>query len=277
MLQISKLSKSYGKAVALDQISCNLGKGIYGLLGPNGAGKTTFFRCLSGIIEQDSGSITPVHQVGYLPQHFGFYKGMKVKELMLLFYDLKKIPCRESHDEMLQLMEKVQLLDRMHDKVGSLSGGMLRRLGIALALQGNPELLLIDEPTAGLDPEQRLIFKNIIRSLRGDRTIIVSTHIVEDVEALCDQIIIMNKGRILTLGTEIEITQRAQGKVYEILESQQDTLIKPYHIIKNSQQKGQSFLRVLSDTQQRIEPTEQTIEDAYLLYIWNERKNAESN
>lgn len=195
MLTVDNLSKSFGKKTVLDNISVQLTHGVYGLLGPNGSGKTTFMRCIAGIYRYNGRIITPSN-VGYLPQKFGAFRELTVYEVLEYFAELKGIPSNRQGKDIHDCLEDVNLWERHSDKVKTLSGGMIRRLGVAQALLGNPELILVDEPTAGLDPEERLRFKNLISQHREDCTILISTHIVEDVEALCDHIIILSHGKI---------------------------------------------------------------------------------
>ena len=158
MLTVDNLSKSFGKKTVLDNISVQLTHGVYGLLGPNGSGKTTFMRCVAGIYRYNGRIITPSN-VGYLPQKFGAFRELTVYEVLEYFAELKGIPSNRQGKDIHDCLEDVNLWERHSDKVKTLSGGMIRRLGVAQALLGNPELILVDEPTAGLDPEERLRFK----------------------------------------------------------------------------------------------------------------------
>lgn len=208
MLEIRNVTKNFRRKRALNQINCKIDSGIYGLIGSNGAGKTTLLRCLTGLYRVNQGEILwngeKIQQsrsykdsIGYLPQKLEVLKDLKVKEYMEYFGDAKEMDPDQMKKEILEILERLNLKDHMEQKVGSLSGGMTRRLGIAQALLNDPKLLIFDEPTAGLDPEERMRFKNLIAELAGDRMIIISTHIVEDIDALCDQVIVMKKGRLL--------------------------------------------------------------------------------
>ena len=198
MLIIDQLRKRFGQIKALDGISCSLEQGIYGLLGPNGAGKTTLLRCISGILEPEEGTITTEKTVGYLPQRYSAPKSMKVKSIMDYYAELKEIPSGMKDAAVRQALNDVNFLEMSGRKAGTLSGGMMRRLGIAQAFLGDPEIVLLDEPTVGLDPEERLRFRNMLLRRRGEgKLTILSTHIVSDLESVCDQIILMNRGRIV--------------------------------------------------------------------------------
>ena len=267
MIEIHELSKSFGKTQALDRVSLQIGPGIHGLLGPNGSGKTTLFRCLTNILQWDSGELTLPDQISYLPQKFGFYKSMKVRDVMQYFASLKKLPPAQTKIETRTILEKVNLFEEVNKKVGALSGGMLRRLGIALAMQGSPELILVDEPTVGLDPEERLNFKQLMADLGKETSLIISTHIVDDVEALCDQIIIMHKGRVLAHASQKEVAEYAKGKVYLLPVSEKERLESPYTVTQKVMVDHEECIRVLSTKEQAAEHVKPTIEDGYLLYI----------
>ena len=203
MLTIHNLTKKFGRKLVLDNISFSFDNGVYGLLGPNGAGKTTLMRCLTklyntkdGVIFYNDVSITKdkeyLTHIGYLPQKFGLFKDLKVYEMMMLLANLKKVDSKQAKKMIYDSIKVVNLSDRINSRISTLSGGMIRRLGIAQALLDDPKIIIFDEPTAGLDPEERLRFKNIISEIKKDKIIIISTHIVEDVEAVCDKVAIMN-------------------------------------------------------------------------------------
>lgn len=200
MIQIERVSKRFRKREAIRDFSCNIEAGCYGLLGANGAGKTTLLRCILGLYPVSSGKILIDKDItiGYLPQKFGLFHELKVIDMMDYFAVAKKIPKEKRMDEIIQVLELVNLSDRAGDKVARLSGGMQRRLGIAQAILGNPDILLFDEPTTGLDPEERARFKAIISRLdKKKKCIIISTHIVEDVESVCERVIMMKEGKLL--------------------------------------------------------------------------------
>jgi len=210
MLKVSNLTKGFKNKEVLKNLSIELDNGIYGFLGPNGAGKTTFIRCICGVYKTKScvctldkaevGSKEYVNSMGYLPQNFGLFRDMKVYNALEYMAFLKNIKKEKHKEEIESVLKRVNLEDKINNKVKSLSGGMLRRLGIAQALLGDPRLLVFDEPTAGLDPEERMRFKKIISELEKDKIILISTHICSDVESLCDKVIIINDGKILYNG-----------------------------------------------------------------------------
>lgn len=267
MVIINGLSKRFGNRMALDSVSMEIDKGIYGLLGPNGSGKTTLIRCLAGVMKQTSGTISCPENIGYLPQKFGMFKELTVFESMEYFCALKKIPKEGQRAAILDCLEHVRLADRAKDKVGSLSGGMVRRLGIAQTMLGDPELILVDEPTAGLDPEERLRFKNLMRTAFREKTVIISTHIVEDVESICNNIIILDQGKILAQCHTGELREQANGRVFSVPASNQSLLVEPYYIVREELGQDDNVLRVLSAVTQPGALAEPTIEDGYMLHI----------
>ena len=264
MLDLENVSMYFGKNIALDKINLHLEHGVYGLLGPNGAGKTTLMRCIAGILRSSNGKISGADHIGYLPQKFGMFKELTVLETMEYFPRSQYRICA------MECLEQVHLAERAKDKVASLSGGMVRRLGIAQTLLGSPSLILVDEPTAGLDPEERLRFKNLISSIRKDRTILISTHIVEDVESVCDHIIILHKGHILVQGTAEDIRKKAEGRVFSVPAAQKSELREPYFLLRDEYVGGEESLRILSQQEQPWKPTTPTVEDGYMLYIHEE-------
>ncbi|WP_039237378.1 ATP-binding cassette domain-containing protein [Clostridium sp. K25] len=276
MLKILDLHKSFKRKEILKGISINLDTGIYGLLGKNGAGKTTLMRCIVNLYNTTKGNIKFQEKdianntsfsksIGYLPQKFGLFKELTVYEMMEYFAVLKKLP-KESMDMYIKSsLEIVNLEDKLKDKISTLSGGMIRRLGIAQAILGSPKIIIFDEPTAGLDPEERLRFKNLLSHIKKDKIIIISTHIVEDVEACCDKIIIMDNGKILKEGTSDSIKSVAKGKVFEIPE---EAKINFNHFVEKTFEKdGKRFLRILSNENQEYTGLEPTIEDGYMCLL----------
>lgn len=276
MIEIKALTKTFGKKTALDNLSVTLEPGVIGLLGPNGSGKTTLLRTLTGLYKTKAGQILLDDKdvtntdalpavTGYLPQKFGMFKELSVYDMMDYFAVLKKIPKAERQVEIERVVEFVNLSDRIKDRVGSLSGGMVRRLGIAQAVLGNPKVLLFDEPTAGLDPEERMRFKNMVRQLSVDCTVVISTHIVDDVEALCDHIVVMHKGKVLASKTGPELAAVAEGKVYRISAEREAELPAGSYVRSRNEEPGKGvMLTVLSAEPVDGQLVAPTIEDGYL-------------
>jgi ABC-2 type transport system ATP-binding protein len=276
MLEILELRKSFGKKEVLKGISISLKAGVYGLLGTNGAGKTTLMRCIVNLYNISKGNIkfqeidivnntSFSKNVGYLPQKFGLFKELTVYEMLEYFGVLKKLPKKLMDSYIKNSLKIVNLEDRIHDKTRTLSGGMIRRLGIAQAILGDPKIIIFDEPTAGLDPEERIRFKNLLSEIKKDKIIIVSTHIVEDVEACCDRIIIMDDGKILSEGNSKEIKSMAKGKVFEVKEG---TKINPNNFVeKTFERDGGNFLRILASEKEGYKSLDPTIEDGYMCIL----------
>ena len=269
MIRLNNVSIMLGKRRVLNNVNLELGTGIYGLLGPNGAGKTTLIRCLTGILHPSCGQITRPEHFGYLPQRFGIFKELTCYEALAFFATLKGIPRKEQSQMIKKCLDRVHLIDRKNDKIGTLSGGMLRRIGIAQALLGNPDLIIVDEPTAGLDPEERIRFKKLICELRGECTILISTHIVEDVEAVCDNIIILNEGHVVVQQSADALREYANGKVFIVPSHMKDQLVEPYYILREEYINQTLFIRVLSDQTQPGDKCQATVEDGYILYTRN--------
>ncbi|MBR6626631.1 MAG: ABC transporter ATP-binding protein [Lachnospiraceae bacterium] len=209
-LVIDRVSKQYKNKIAVDHISIKLQKGVYGLLGANGAGKTTLMRMLCGILKPTSGTITfdgiDVSEeqyravLGYLPQDFGYYPEFTAMDFLLYFAALKGIPKVQAKRKANELLALVSLDDVGRKKIKTFSGGMKQRLGIAQALLNDPKLVILDEPTAGLDPKERVRFRNLIESLGKDSIVLLSTHIVSDIEHIADQVLMMKDGQLIFQG-----------------------------------------------------------------------------
>lgn len=222
---ISHVDKYYGKKQALKDVSLNIGQGMFGLLGRNGAGKTTLMKTLVTLHEKQAGDISvcgiPISHAreirsitGYLPQDFSMYPNMTVYECLDYLGMLSGMPKALRQKRIDMLLKRVNLTEKRRSRVKSLSGGMKRRLGIAQALLHDPRVLIVDEPTAGLDPEERIRFRNLLCEVAEERIVILSTHIVGDIEATCENIAILNDGELLWSGTVTELLENARGKVY---------------------------------------------------------------
>lgn len=274
MMTIENLSKKFGKKQVLQEVSYSFTTGVYGLLGPNGAGKTTLLRCILKLYHTKSGSIrledeeTGIQdRIGYLPQKSGVFSGLTVEEQLMYFADVKNIPKKDWEEEITRVLELVNLSEVRKVKGRKLSGGMIRRVGIAQALLNHPALIIFDEPTTGLDPEERMRFKHIVRELRKESIVLLSTHIVEDVEAVCDEILILNQGRLLAHGSQEDISRIAAGKVYELTEEQKQP---EDYVEKETEVDGTTIYRVLTG---RAVPeaaeVRANIEDGYICALRN--------
>jgi ABC-type multidrug transport system ATPase subunit len=224
-IELTDVSKSFGHNRAVDGVSLEAGPGVLGLLGPNGAGKTSLLRMLATVLPPTSGTVRllerdPQHtaerreirrRLGYLPQNLGYYPAFTVVEFIEYFALLKEMPSARVPSAVAAAVERVDLGAKAKAKLRTLSGGMLRRVGIAQAIVNNPDLLLLDEPTAGLDPEQRVVFRVLLRSLGETSTVIVSTHLVEDVGAACSEVTLMDAGQIVFRGTPADLIARGEG------------------------------------------------------------------
>lgn len=224
-IKITHVDKFYGKKQALKDISLTIPQGMFGLLGRNGAGKTTLMKTLAALHAKNAGEISicgiPIENtkkiremIGYLPQDFSMYPNMSVYECLDYLGALSELGRSERKKSIESLLRKVNLCEQAGSKVKSLSGGMKRRMGIAQALLHDPKVLIVDEPTAGLDPEERIRFRNLLCEVAQERIVILSTHIVGDIEATCENIAIMNEGCILWNGTVEKLLADAKGKVF---------------------------------------------------------------
>ncbi|MBR4144997.1 MAG: ABC transporter ATP-binding protein [Lachnospiraceae bacterium] len=280
-MEIHDVSKNYGKVRALDKVNIAFGEGVHGLLGENGAGKTTLMRIITTVIEQDSGTIEHNgvswdnreeirKMIGYLPQKFSMYKQLTVRE------SLRHIAILKGMEKGWKLavdnaIESVNLEEKADSRIGELSGGMVRRLGIAQAILGNPEIIVVDEPTAGLDPEERMRFRLLLRQLGVGKTVILSTHIVDDVEAVCDNLTILHKGKVVITGTPKEIKSMAEGRIWKASLSRDDCmkLAEDKLITDQKIEDGGYDVRFVSDDTPDIKavPAEPRLEEAYMWLI----------
>lgn len=274
MIEINNLRKKIGKKEILKEISLHLEPCTYGLVGPNGAGKTTLLRILAGVMKADGGEIYMPKEnglTGYLPQKFGCFPEFTVYEQLEYFACLKEIPKAGQKEEIMRVLEIVNMDGQEKMKCKKLSGGMVRRIGIAQALLGDPLLLLLDEPTVGLDPEERNNFNNIIRKLEKKTTILLSTHLVEDIKYLCQEVIVVESGKILMVKTAKDISLLAAGRVYQVPETELENLTGPFYVENYYVQDGKKLAKVLmlgavTDTE-KYDSFEADIEDGYLLIL----------
>lgn len=285
-IRIEGLEKYYGKKHALKNVTLTIPSGMFGLLGRNGAGKTTLMKVIATLIGKQGGRVTvcgiPVEEAarirkitGYLPQEFSMYPNMGVYEAMDYLGALSKMPKKERKERIPVLLEKVNLQDHYRTKIRALSGGMKRRLGIAQAILHDPKVLIVDEPTAGLDPEERVRFRNLLCEIAEDRIVILSTHIVGDIEATCEQIAIMDEGEIYYNGTVMELLQMTEGKVYTAQISRKDLAkMKEKYVLTSMLTQGNNVMvRFLSEQKPQVEASvcEPGVEDAYM-YLMQEKE-----
>ena len=279
-LKLTHVTKQYGTKTAVDHINMTLREGIYGLLGANGAGKTSLMRLVCLIQKRSGGEITldgrEIQEMGeeyrsllgYLPQNFGYYPEFTAQKFLLYMSALKGLNKHAAKRRIEELLDVTGLTDDRNRKIKTFSGGMLRRIGIAQTLLNNPEILVLDEPTAGLDPKERVRFRNIISSLGKDRIVLLSTHIVSDIEYIADRILIMKNGELIQEGTEAELTEKVKGHVWKCIVSEKEAeCLGQRFVVSNMRSNGENIeLRVISEKQpmREAELLDGTLEDAYL-------------
>ena len=290
MLQIKGLSKTYKNGVkALDNVDLEIGPGMFGLLGPNGAGKSSLMRTISTLQSPDAGSIKfgdidvlndqmSLRKVlGYLPQEFGVYPNMSAEKLLNYFAQLKGIASAEDRKKIIkEVLEVTNLWDFRNKSVSGYSGGMKQRFGIAQLLLNNPKLIIVDEPTAGLDPAERHRFLNVLREIGTNHTVIFSTHIVDDVRELCHELAILNGGNILYRGTPTEAEASLVGKIWmRIIERDAfDEFARNYNIISSNYNQDNTLnIRVYSDDQphETFVEAKPQLEDVYFVALKKDR------
>ncbi|MCM1330909.1 MAG: ABC transporter ATP-binding protein [Ruminococcus sp.] len=282
---ITNVYKFYGRKQALKNINLTIEQGMFGLLGRNGAGKTTLMKTLAALHNKQKGKITvcgvPIENAkeiraitGYLPQDFSMYPSMTVAESLDYLGVLSGMDGALRKKRIDTLIGRVNLAEQRNKKVKALSGGMKRRLGIAQALLHDPKVLIVDEPTAGLDPEERIRFRNLLCEVAEDRTVILSTHIVGDIEATCEDIAIMNGGEILWKGTVSALITEAEGKVY-ICHVQKKFLpqVKKDYIVTGMLVQGEYVtVRIVADSTPDVSGivlAEPNVEDAYMYCLYS--------
>ena len=282
-LEFSNLTKEFGQFRAVNEVSYTMQNGVYGLLGVNGAGKTTLMRMLTTLMKPTSGQITWDGQdifemdgkyrklLGYLPQDFGFYPDFSVYDYLMYIAALKGIRPAVAKQRVKELLKQVGLIKARHKKMKTLSGGMKRRAGIAQAMLNDPRILILDEPTAGLDPSERIRFRNLISELSEDRIVLLSTHIVSDVEYIANEILLMQDGQLTMSGTSEEVIASMPEQVwtFHVPKAQIETYLKSYKVANVKNVPGGAELRVLSPVQPNpsaveVEPT---LEDVFLYYF----------
>lgn len=291
-LKLVNVQKSYKGKEAVSGFTFTFTNGVYGLLGENGAGKTTLMRLICGILQPTEGSITCDNigiadmgaeyrrLLGYLPQDFGYYRDFTAVRFLNYMAALKALPADYAKERIEELLELVGLKEVRNKKMKTYSGGMLRRIGIAQALLNEAEILILDEPTAGLDPKERVRFRNIISSLGKNRIVLLSTHIVSDIEYIADYILMMRNGELIRQGTEKDMIANVQGHVWQCMvpEGKVQELNEKY-VVSNLRNSGENVkMRIVSDIRpvETAQIAEATLEDAYLYdtQAMGEKKNA---
>ena len=282
-LILDGLTKTFSSFPAVNNLSYTMDTGVYGLLGVNGAGKTTLMRMLCTLLTPTSGTITWDGQdifslgsayrnlLGYLPQDFGYYPDFSVQDYLLYIASIKGLRPATARQRMQSLLEQVGLTQVRRQKMKKLSGGMKRRAGIAQAMLNDPKILILDEPTAGLDPKERIRFRNLISELAENRLVLLSTHIVSDVEYIADQILLMKDGSLVHHGTSQQLRAAAPTQVWTctVPRAQADQLLHQYPVVNLKTLPQGVQLRVLSQTPPTPEahPAEMTLEDLFLHYF----------
>lgn len=288
---IDNLTKKYKDKVAVANVNVKLKNGVYGLLGANGAGKTTLMKMICAILPVTEGVVTYDgvnvvemgeayrDKLGYLPQDFGYYPNFTAMDFMMYIAALKGLPKDVAKAESKRLLELVALSDVAKKKIKSFSGGMKQRLGIAQAMLNNPSVLILDEPTAGLDPKERVRFRNLISDLAADRLVILSTHIVGDVEYIADEILLMKDGSIVQSGTVLDLVESIKDKVWKVVTDGKtaNELCEKYCITNlHHNSEGNVELRIVSDEKpvEEAVPETPSLEDLYL-YVFEEEVEEE--
>ena len=297
-LTLDRLTRQFGAKIAVDRVSATLGPGVYGLLGANGAGKTTLMRMICSVLRptsgqilldgRDAGALGDAYRahLGYLPQDFGYYPDFTALDFMLYMAALKGIGRRQARGHCTELLAQVGLGGAERARIKTFSGGMRQRLGIAQAVIGSPSILVLDEPTAGLDPKERVRFRNLIASFAQDKIVLLSTHIVSDVEYIADEILVMRAGSFVMRGAPAAVTAQVTGKVWEchVPARQADRMAEeaggaqmPGACVANVHYAadGHAVVRVVADEPPLAEatPLEPTLEDLYL-YVFRDRPEA---
>lgn len=281
MLSVEHVTKKYGKFTVLEDVCLTFENGVYGLLAPNGAGKTTLIQMLTTLLYPTNGTIRWNGEeivamgedyrglLGYLPQQFGYYKNYSPQQFLTYIAALQCMERKEAQRRIDTLLEQVSLSDVRHKKMKHFSGGMLQRVGIAQAMLNDPKLLILDEPTAGLDPKERVRFRNLIHRVSSDRIVILSTHIVSDIETIASQIIMIRDHRVLGCETPAEICDRMSGKLYAV---PADTVLTDKELLLSEcQGEHGTMLRIVSEEGREIVgaiPVAPNLEDAFL-YIYH--------
>lgn len=287
-IQLDNLTKQYGSRTAVDGVSIALKPGVYGLLGANGAGKTTLMRMICGVLEPSSGQIRAdgknidqlgekyYDRLGYMPQNFGYYPDFTAREFLLYMAAVKGLDKKRAGNRADELLSTVNLTKMTGKKIRSFSGGMKQRLGIAQAELNDPELLILDEPTAGLDPKERVRFRNLISDLARNKTVILSTHIVSDIAYIADTILLMKNGRFILTGSVDEVTGSINGMVWETVTDEQTAkgLMSRFPVVNLHHEYGLVRLRIVSSNKPHADAVQVKagLEDLFLYHFGEEGK-----
>ena len=285
MLTIHHLSKSYGSNLALNQFTYSFDHGIYALLGPNGSGKSTLMNIVTQNLKSDNGEIllddTPIgklgasyrEKLGFKPQYPGMYPSFSALDFLRYMAVLKGIKCKDADKQIDELLHAVELYDVRTHRIGSFSGGMKQRLALAQSLLGDPEIVILDEPTAGLDPKQRIAIRNYIASVALNKTVIIATHVVSDVEFIAREAIMLKKGVISDSGSPYELTRKIEGQVWQTVVSAEEVqaMQEKFRVVNIQNGEQGVILRILSDTK----PTENSVTvvpslEDYYLYVFGD-------
>lgn len=287
-IRIENLSKNFGSRQALSHVNLTIEQGMFGLLGPNGAGKTTLMKVLTTLLQKSEGKVEicgiPVEHAGeirkmtgYLPQDFSMYGNMTAYDALDYLAVLSGMKKEERRKKVPEMLEKVNLLEQKKIRVKAMSGGMKRRLGIAQAIIHDPKIIIVDEPTAGLDPEERVRFRNLLCEIARERIVLLSTHIVGDIEATCENIAVLDKGELIFCGTVTELLQRVEGKVYSMEVSVRELeKIKERFLVTGILNTGNTAnVKIIAEQQPFAEakPCHADVEDAYM-FLMHHREEA---
>lgn len=280
-LKLISISKSYGEIKALNQLSYILTDGVYGLLGPNGAGKSTLMNILTDNLLKDGGEITfngenvksmgvnYLKKIGFMPQQQNLYQGFTANRFLFYMASLKGLSRQEAKEQIPRLLSLVNLSKEANKRLGAFSGGMKQRILIAQALLGDPKIIILDEPTAGLDPKERIRIRNLISQVSFNKIVMIATHVVTDIEFIAKEVLLLKKGELVDQGTPLELTDKLQGEVFEIVttEDQIVNLSKQYKIGNISRDSRGIIVRIISQTvpeDYEFYLVKPTLEDVYL-------------